>query len=99
MSVGIKETREVISFLKVYAEELIEKQEDDGMIDGAEALASLFGQKDAALKAVLGSWEVPKELQDLDDEEKETLLAESLDLVGVLAELFLNVELVEEDEA
>ena len=88
---GIEETKELLTFLNNYIAELKKKKANDGKVDLTEALTALGAHSEAAITGALGSWNVPKEIRDLNDQEKEIVFEMSVDMVCNLAELLLDV--------
>ena len=85
----IDETLEVITYADVILEKLIAAKANDGKIDGGEIAASLAASAPEGVKALWGSWSVPKELGDLTPEETKTLLEASFPVVAKLFGLFV----------
>jgi len=90
---GIKETKDLFTFLTNYALEMKKHKSDDGKIDTQEMLEALGEVKDDAIKATMGIWHIGKEARDLDQEEKDELIAMSLDFATACAEVFLGIEI------
>jgi hypothetical protein len=89
--VGITETMELVNFLTTYMDQL-KVYKEDGKLDVAECLAAVAEKHSEAVAAVMGSWNIRAELKDVDQEEKDKLLAASLGVITKIAELVLGVE-------
>jgi hypothetical protein len=86
---GIEETQDVIDFVGLVAEALRQAKSDDGKIDRAEVMAAAAENAAGAAKAMMGAWDIPQELQDLDEREKEELLNSAIPVLLDLAKLFI----------
>ena len=85
---GIKESLEMVRFAEQVIEELAKHKMDDGKITVEEIVQTLSTTASSGVKAIWGSWQIGKELADLTEEERKTLLDETfpviLKLVGVI---------------
>lgn len=91
--IGIEETMELVVAVREVVQDVIGHMED-GKVDGFEVTRTLVGNAASIMRAMNGVGEVPAELKDLDESEKERLLGESMGLIMIIAQNFFN-----EDEA
>lgn len=88
---GIEESLDMVRYAGAVVKQLTEHKADDGKIDWGEVIQTAVSTMPEGAAAVLGSWNIPAELSDLDAEEKDRLLAEGLPVLMALAKLFLPV--------
>ena len=89
---GIMESMEIVTYADSVLNKLVEAKADDNKIDGGEVAAALAATAPEAVKAIWGSWDAPKELGELSDEEKQRLLDASFPVVLKLFGLFIPKE-------
>lgn len=88
---GIEESKEIIAYVDAIADKLVEAKAGDGKIDGGEIAATLAATAPEGVKAVWGSWEAPKELGDLTEEERKELLDSTFPVILKIFGLFIPV--------
>lgn len=88
---GINECMDVVNYAEALVAQLHAKKADDGKIDGAEIAGALTTTAPAGIKAIWGAGDIPAELGDLSDEEKEKLVNKAMPVLINLVKLFVPV--------
>jgi len=91
MKMGITETLDVIGYADAVLKGLKANQ-TEGKIDVADVIKTVTQTSPSAVAAVVGAWNVPKELAELDDAERKKLLEASMGVVWGIVALFLPVK-------
>lgn len=86
--ITVKETMEVLVWVREVAASLAEHMTDDGKIDGFEITRTLLGSTPSAMAAFSGIANIATELKDLDMSEKEQIMSEAVGIVLLLAKSF-----------
>ena len=89
---GIEESKDVIEFAELLIDKLIEHKADDGKIDMAEFAFTAVESAPAAVAALVGAGDIPAELKDLSDEERDELIAMALPVLKKLIGMFFELE-------
>lgn len=84
---GLKEVLEMKDFL-VHTLNRAADAMSDGKISTGEALTIAMAEIPDAMKALAGAGQIPAELKDVSDEEKNQLAAAGLELMAACAKLF-----------
>jgi len=87
----IDDSLDVIKYAGAVVKGLAEAKADDGKIDSGEVIGVATATLPEATSAVIGSWNVPKELGELSDQEKNQLLAAGMPVILELVKLFAPI--------
>ena len=90
--IGVKETMDVLVWVRELVTSLAEHASDDGKVDGFEITRTLLGSTPSAMAAFTGISEISRELKDLDLSEKERIMSEAVGIVLLLARTFYKGE-------
>ena len=86
---GISESLDVINYADALVKGLAANRNAAGQIDTADVVKTVIQTSPDAIKAVVGSWDIPKEVGDLDETEKKQLLDAAMALVFSVVGLFV----------
>lgn len=95
---SIKETTDILLAGDKVQKELKEHKADDGKLDTLEIVSALKDSSMDLLKAAWGSWNSPKELSDLSEEEARKLLGIAIPVIWGFVELFMPEEAKKEQK-
>ncbi len=94
----ITETTDILVAADKVLKELKEHKSDDGKLDTLEIVTALKDSSMALMQAAWGSWNVPKEMGDLSEEEAKKLLGIAIPVVWGFVELFMPEEAKKEQK-
>jgi len=86
---GIQECKDVMVYVRAVIEQMKIAKADDGKIDKQEMLNGAAATVEEAARAAWGSWNIGKELGDLNDQERQELFTQSWDIIMSLIEVFM----------
>ena len=71
---GIEETKDMLNYADAILDELYKAKQADGSLSTTDIIAAVANTAAKGVDAAWGAWEIPKEIKDLDEEEKKQLL-------------------------